>query len=189
MRIRSSIVTEKLPFFGLRISDPWLQGCSLWILFLLAVVIACREGKRGEEPSSAFAIALWSEFSPPERVRTALPLLKAHSLGIYQAVHTEKLADPSYRDALKELLRESVRSGLDTRAWILLPYTQGYWPNEENRRAFMEEADRVMEWFQKEGIPVTWIVVDMEPSYHMTQTLLDTATSRDLKGLLSTFLA
>ncbi len=121
---------------------------------------------------------MWSEFLPPQSVIAEIPFLKENNLALYQAVHHDMLG----KDEMKELLISAVDSGIETRAWLLLDYSDGYWPNEENAEKFYSQAVAFMDWVEEEDIPVRWIIVDMEMSWQKTQTLSE-ATGDFLKIL------
>lgn len=72
---------------------------------------------------------------------------------------------------MKELLNSAINEGIDTRAWILLDYPDGYWPNEDNADKFYSQAIAFMDWIDTENIPLKWIVFDMELSWQKTQLL------------------
>lgn len=161
---------------------------GLLLTLVLLFPLACSPPPSPSTPrSSSLQIALWSEFLPLEKVQESLPTLSRYGLGLYQSVHTEGMTSSTYREGLSQLLSRSVALGLDTRAWILLPYAQGYWPNEENRFSFLKAARAWMEWAREQGVPVSWIVVDMEPSYQDAQELLLASRTNDLALALRVF--
>lgn len=128
------------------------------IVILLVKLWSCTSPPSfGSQTSPPVAIALWSEFSPLARVQEALPLLQKYSLGLFQAIHTENLTSPVYLEELYGLLSESIRLGLDTRAWILLPPQEGYWPNEENRATFFSRTEEFLSWIKGRSLPISWI--------------------------------
>jgi len=118
-------------------------------------------------------LAMWSEFMPPAEVQDALPFLERHGLRLFQAIHHDQLGDPG----LAALFRAAGRRGIESRAWLLLDYPQGYWPNEENVDAFAAQARAFMLWAERERLPVQWITVDMELDWDRTHELEDELTS------------
>lgn len=134
-----------------------------WVMIgSLILILSCNREKNED-----FRLALWSEFLPPNEVSEQIPFLKEWGLGLYQAVHYDMIGNQE----LKELFIEANKSGIDARAWILLDYPDGYWPNEDNADKFYTQAVSFMDWVESENIPVEWLVVDLEMSWQKTQIL------------------
>jgi hypothetical protein len=131
-------------------------------LICVLLLLSCRG-----EKSEGLHLALWSEFLSPAQVKEQIPFLKRNNLALYQAVHHDML----WNSEIKELLISAHNAGIETRAWLLLDYPDGYWPNEENVDKFTAQTVSFMDWVQSENIPVRWIVVDMELSWQKTQDL------------------
>ncbi len=132
------------------------------LLIVLIVFLSC-----ADENKVTFKIAMWSEFLPPQSVIAEIPFLKENNLALYQAVHHDMLG----KDEMKQLFISATDAGIETRAWLLLDYPGGYWPNEENAEKFYSQAVAFMDWVEAEDIPVRWIIVDMEMSWQKTQVL------------------
>lgn len=132
------------------------------IVIILFFSLSCK-GEKAED----FHLALWSEFLPPREVMKQIPFLQRNGLALYQAINYNMLGN----DDMKELLASATDAGIETRAWLLLDYQDGYWPDEDNVDKFYDMTVAFMDWVTAENIPVKWIVVDMEMSWQKTRML------------------
>ncbi|NLH49268.1 MAG: hypothetical protein GX444_11790 [Myxococcales bacterium] len=87
-----------------------------------------------------------------------LPVFAADGLTLFLGIMDTDLGT----DGLRDFLLAAQTAGVEVRAWVLLPYEDGYWANEMNAEKFAAEALAYADWFAAEGLPVEWIVVDME---------------------------
>jgi len=65
---------------------------------------------------------------------------------------------------IANLIRDAGDHEVEIRTWILVPYDEGYYPNEENFDSFFEAVQEMIAWAEEDGLPLEWITVDMEPS-------------------------
>ncbi|MEW6444016.1 MAG: hypothetical protein AB1640_23980 [bacterium] len=127
--------------------------------------------------------ALWSEFLDSGEVLEQVPVLRSHSVSLYQNVRSERIGDP----ATEAFLRRAACSGLEVRAWLTLPEGDGYWPNERNAGLFAEKALELARWIRSSDLPVEWIVVDMELDLRSAERLQELLAEGDLAGAVRLF--
>ncbi|MBI2894997.1 MAG: hypothetical protein HYY06_15690 [Deltaproteobacteria bacterium] len=144
----------------------------------LALLAAACGGDDGDAPGEPMAVALWSEFMSDDEVRERLPLLADEGADLYLAVQSTRIGDA----ALEELLQGASEAGVGVRAWLLLPEADGYWPNETNLEAMREAAMAFADWREAAGLPVEWMVFDMEMSLERTR---DIAATMEEEGVLA----
>ena len=149
------------------------------ILTILCVflVSACHSGSGPSyrpadcpEPA-ATPFALWSEFIEHGEVLEQIPALEAHSISLYQNIRSEQIGDPE----TGAFLEQAACQGIEVRAWLTLPEEEGYWPNEKNADIFIEKALELARWIRSSGLPIEWIVVDMEPDLQLMEALIAAA--------------
>jgi len=130
---------------------------------------------RGDEPGPGDRkLAVWSEFMSDDEVRAALPFAADEGIDLYLAIPSARLGDP----ALADLLRDIAGAGVGVRAWLLLPEADGYWPNEHNVEAFGAAALALADWRNEVGLPVDWIIFDMEMSLQRTREVASVIEER-----------
>jgi len=83
------------------------------------------------------ALSVYSEFESLDAVSARLPALAAHGLGLIRLVRPEEIGQAT----LASFFIEAARSGIATRAWIVLSKDDGYWPNEANLERYAETID------------------------------------------------
>ncbi|MDP8257522.1 MAG: hypothetical protein P9M14_17385 [Candidatus Alcyoniella australis] len=96
-------------------------------------------------------------------LRAQLPTLAQYELTLLLGMTDEMLGDAD----LLAFLRDAETAGVAVRAWILLPYSEGYWPSEANAELFAEVALDYAQWFIDNQLAIEWIVVDMETSVNV----------------------
>jgi hypothetical protein len=121
-------------------------------------------------PTEAHRFALWSEFLPDDEIRDQLPFLVAEKADLYLAVPAARVGDA----ALADLIREADGAGVGVRAWLLLAEEDGYWPNEHNVAAMRTTTMAFADWRDEVGLPVDWIIFDMEMSLARTRAVAAT---------------
>ena len=132
----------------------------------LIIFFGCRQDASPVRPwHQALYAAECPDFNCYDEVEKVLPLLMKTQTDIYVAIPSWKIGDPS----LRNLLISAKAKGVGVRAWILLPYEMGYWPNEENVDEFTIAVMNFVDWSDTESLGVSWIVVDLEPSFEYTQ--------------------
>jgi len=109
-------------------------------------------------PSPAYGYYDEYRWSDWEQVVEQLSLFAEYDLTLFLGMPDAYIGDPD----LLDLLREAEAQGVEVRAWVLLPYESGYWPNEANAAEFAQAALAYAEWFRDEDLSIEWIVVDME---------------------------
>ncbi|MDP8225932.1 MAG: hypothetical protein P9L99_21405 [Candidatus Lernaella stagnicola] len=92
-----------------------------------------------------------------------LPILAEYNLALFLGMDSVDLGNPT----LLNLLRAAEAQGVEVRAWLLLPYSSGYWPGELNAEEFAATALDFAAWFLEEEVAVEWIVVDMETDVNL----------------------
>jgi len=136
----------------------------------LIMFIGCRQDAAPVRPwHQALYAAECPDFNCYDEVERVLPLLMKTRTDIYIAIPSWKIGDPS----LKSLLISAKANGVGVRAWILLPQDKGYWPNEKNVEEFSKAVMNFVNWSDTESLGVSWIVVDLEPSFDYTQKFSD----------------
>jgi hypothetical protein len=146
---------------------------SRTIVFLVGVS-ACLPG--GCIPAPPPQLAVWSEFVAYERVVEEIPTLAEFETELYLAVRPDDVGEP-----LWALLREAADHGVLVRLWLQLP-EEGLWLNVSNVSQFGEFAIQIVQAAELEGVPVDWLIFDIEPSLELA-VMLREATD-DLVGLL-----
>lgn len=96
-------------------------------------------------------------------------MLKKSGFKLFLAINQSLIGDPS----LEALLRDAEEEGVEVGAWLLLSYDEGYWPNEKNAEAFLRLALDFVEWYQKEGLKIDRIIVDMETGYQRLKAIIE----------------
>nr|HPQ72077.1 hypothetical protein [bacterium] len=96
-----------------------------------------------------------------------LPSLAADDLILFLGMDDVSVGDPG----LLHLLQEAKTQGVEIRAWVLLPYSSGYWPGEQNAADFAVSALAFADWFIQEDVGIEWIVVDMEMDHGLIAQL------------------
>ncbi|MFC1888654.1 hypothetical protein ACFL4G_02745 [Thermodesulfobacteriota bacterium] len=106
---------------------------------------------------------------------------------LYIAVDKEQIMrrDPNIAD----LIRAAGDRGVEIRTWILVPYSEGYYPNEENFDSFFEAVREMIAWAGEEELPFQWITVDMEPSIHILTQMTEYLSELRLLAALELLLA
>ncbi len=164
-----------------KVSTNYIKLKTLFIILSLiisVIILDCGEDKKEEKVK--FSVSVWSEFDPPPEVMSYLPFLKEHDLGLYLAIHHDKIGDPE----LKELFFKATDMGIEVRAWILLDYPQGYWPNEDNVDLFFSQTVNFMDWCEAEELPIKWLVVDMELGWQKMNELEETFQSGNMGNVV-----
>ncbi|RME07404.1 MAG: hypothetical protein D6812_00165, partial [Deltaproteobacteria bacterium] len=112
-------------------------------------------------------LALWSEFQSDAEVTAALPMLARDGIALYLNIPSTRIGDPG----IANLIESAAAHGVPCKAWITLPYDQGYWPGETNRVLFRSAVEAFVAWVQAEALPVSWIVFDMEIDFATAQQI------------------
>ena len=94
----------------------------------------------------------WASFEP------YLSVFAERDLILFLGIRDEDIGDAE----LLHLLREAESQGVTVRAWILIPIEDGYWAGETNADQYAQACMDAAHWFIDEGLPIDWIVVDME---------------------------
>jgi len=135
------------------------------LLSILACVIpsACVIPLFGCEPIRPH-LGFWAH---PESIGYAeltgwLEVFAEKDASLYIAV--DKVQIMGRDENIANLIRAAGDHGVEIRTWILVPYDEGYYPNEENFDSFFEAVREMIAWADEEGLPLEWITVDMEPS-------------------------
>jgi hypothetical protein len=139
-----------------------IESRAMRMLLVLVLLTAC--GTPAAPPGER-ALAVWSEFLSDDAVRAQLGFCAREGVDLYLAIPSTRIGDP----ALAALLRAADAAGVGVRAWLLLPEADGYWPNEHNLAAMRAAALAFADWRDAEGLPVKWIVFDMEMSLARNQ--------------------
>lgn len=104
---------------------------------------------------------VYEEFVPYRLMELNLFRLVGRSdVGLCPAVRAEE----SQTEELESLLTAAARKGVPVNAWLLLPEEDGYWFNEENLKEAREQVLGFLDWIEDRGIPLDWIMFDMEMS-------------------------
>jgi hypothetical protein len=148
----------------------------VWRAWLIVVAICAAVGGCINSPPAE--VGVWSEFLPYADVQTELTTLAAYDADLYVAVTPDTLGD-----ALWELCNAARAAGVDVRLWLQLP-AQGVWLNEENIGDFVRFTGTVLDAAVTAGVPVEWLIFDLEPALAYAETLRDTI-ARDPAALLS----
>jgi hypothetical protein len=130
------------------------------ILNFEALLASCSEELR---PASMDGVTyvVYEEFVPYRVMEQNLYRLAGRSdVGLCPAVRAEE----SQSGELESLLRAAARRGVPVNAWLLLPEEDGYWFNEENILKAREQVFSFLDWIEERGIPLKWIMFDMEMS-------------------------
>jgi hypothetical protein len=139
-----------------------LHYWSMKRLLVLAAILsaACSEELR---PASMEKVTLvvYEEFIPYRVMEQNLYRLAGRAeVGLCPAVRAEE----SQTEELESLLKAAAREGVPVNAWLLLPEEDGYWFNEENLAEAREQVFGFLDWIETRGIPLEWIMFDMELS-------------------------
>ncbi|UCD85123.1 MAG: hypothetical protein JSU92_02735 [Deltaproteobacteria bacterium] len=152
------------------------------LIFIVSIItLACGEDKKDKGTDEGFKLSVWSEFDSAPEVISYFPFLKEHKLGLYLAIHYDKIGDTE----LKELFFQAKDMGIEVRAWILLDYPQGYWPNEDNVELFFSQTVDFMDWCEAEELPIEWLVVDMELGWQEMGEVEEAFQSGDIGMIIS----
>lgn len=149
---------------------------GVWRAWLIVVAICAAVGGCINSPPAE--VGVWSEFLPYGEVQAELATLVAYDADLYVAVTPDTLGD-----ALWELCNAARAAGVDVRLWLQLP-AQGVWLNEENIGDFVRFTGTVLDAAVTAGVPVEWLIFDLEPALAYAETLRDTI-ARDPAALLS----
>lgn len=134
-----------------------MKSASILLIFMLA---ACSEDL---QPASMDKVTfvVYEEFIPYRVMEQNLYRLAGRSdVGLCPAVRAEE----SQTEELESLLKAAARKGVPVNAWLLLPEEDGYWFNEENLLEAREQVFGFLDWIEERGIPLRWIMFDMELS-------------------------
>ncbi len=113
-----------------------------------------------------------------------LTVFTENGLTLFLGIGDADIGDPR----LLAFLQEAQRQGVEVRAWMLLPFEEGYWPNEYNAELFAESVRRAVTWFRSEGLPIEWIVVDMELGYQKLMDLQAMALAGEYEAMVAALL-
>ena len=124
----------------------------------------------------------YQEGDPPDWTwcTAQLPVFAQYDLTLFLGMDLANLGDPN----LKKFLLAADAQGVNVRAWLLLPYADGYWPGEKNATLFAQTAIDFAQWFLDENIPIEWIVVDMETDINTMGALTDALANGDYLSAL-----
>ena len=67
----------------------------------------------------------------------------------------------------------------EIRPWLVLPFTEGYWPNERNVDQFAEFVYRFVDWVELNDLGLNWIGFDMEPNFAFTKMIMQLLEQED----------
>ncbi len=136
-------------------------------------------------PSPAFGYYLEGGTSQLDWLEPQLPVFAERNLILFLGISNDEIGDTR----LLDFLQEAARQGVEVRAWLLLPYEVGYWPNEENAEMFAQVAMEAAAWFQQAHLPIDWIVVDMELGYDKLMAMQDLAEAGAYGDLVASLLS
>ncbi len=148
---------------------------SLLALVACISLAGCGQGTESEPPPAAIATVtagVYSEIHDFAQVQANLHMLQAHGLGLYQVISPNDVGTAP----LGSLIDACAAAGIEFRAWLVLPETQGYWPNEANVELFAQAVTEFLAWLQNEQLTVGWITFDMEPGWDYSEQLMAIAS-------------
>jgi hypothetical protein len=116
-------------------------------------------------------VAVWSEFLSLSEVRDHLPVLAQFDADLYLAVQPDDLSGE-----LVAFLGDARAAGVEVRPWLQLPGA-GIWMNEDNAQAFADFTQTFLDWAGANGVPVEWLIFDLEPSFEYAQQIQASADS------------
>ena len=94
---------------------------------------------------------------------------------------------PHRRDGLA-IVRKANRLGVPVWAWILVPYTSGYWSWEGAAVEHFDAVKALVRWERAKHVQLRGVVLDPEPQlntpFETTVALMGTGTGTDLPSLL-----
>ncbi len=154
---------------------------------LLASASLARGVARADDyiaPSPVYGYYLEGGVEELDWLEPQLPVFAEHGLTLFLGIGDDEIGD----SRLLEFLRTAQREGVEVRAWLLLPFEYGYWPNEYNAEMFAGAALNAARWFTEEGLPIDWIVVDMELGYQKLMEVMALAESGDYGALAGALL-
>lgn len=116
-------------------------------------------------------------------VKSRLPIFAQNDLALFLAMMPEHIGDPD----LTALLNEAAQLGVEVRSWVVLPYDQGYWPNELNVDEFVEAVGDFADWFATEDFGIEWFIVDMEIDWNQSMAMREMLAEGDIFGAMKLF--
>lgn len=122
-------------------------------------------------------LAVWSETLAYPQIAAELPTLAEFNADLYLAVRPDALDD-----SLWSLLRAAADHGVAVRPWLLMP-DEGVWLNENNITAFADFAHRFLDQAAAAGVPIDWLIFDIEPPFDLAESL--SADSNDPLALIA----
>ncbi|UCG32475.1 MAG: hypothetical protein JSU68_12510 [Phycisphaerales bacterium] len=143
------------------------RGFVIGLLSMLALPSGCYN-----EPAEELGV--WSEFLALDVVRTHWAALDRFGADLYLAVGPEEL-----NESLRVFLTDARVAGIEVRPWLQLR-DEGIWTNEQNAAAFADYAREFLLWAEENGVPVEWIIIDLEPSLAYAQELRRTAEAEGI---------
>ncbi len=118
----------------------------------------------------AVELAAWSgEGGPYHQIEGWMDILVEQDVDIYLNIREEDLSDPD----LMSLIRECNASGVEIRAWLVLPVELGYWPSEISADEMFAFSERFLDWTEANQLDVRWICVDMEIPIQQSRLLTE----------------
>ena len=110
-------------------------------------------------------LCVWAEEMGPVEIEPLLAELGGLGLRLHLAMPRARLGDPE----LAALTRRAADSGVETRAWLLLPREDGYWIGKHNAGLAKEAVLRLLRWQRSAGGPcVGGLSIDLEPPLQRT---------------------
>ncbi|HBA82542.1 MAG TPA: hypothetical protein DCZ95_00465 [Verrucomicrobia bacterium] len=152
-----------------------------WIrFFIIGAIMALGTAVRGAETSSPQPrLAIWCEFLPYTNVTTQLPTLARHRCDLI--VHVERKDIGS--SELAALCRQAREQGISVTAWLLLPYEEHLYVGEDSLPAVRKMSLDFAAWSQEQGLGVSNIVFDCEPSPLLGRKLFEKVRQGRILGL------
>lgn len=116
----------------------------------------------------AGGIAVWAgEHASYREIEQWIGTLADENVSLYLNIRADSLDDPD----LLSLIRLCNQEGVEIRGWLVLDYSQGYWPSERNAAEVLNLAEAFLGLVEKNELEVSWISIDMETPIQQMELL------------------
>ncbi len=155
-------------------------GIILSLFIAAGAFMQCSEESLPELTDPTTQLAVWAEYMSYDQVEEMGDFLAENNLSLNLAF-TRDVHD---WDKFADCVRAMRRRGVPVIIWPELTNEDGKWPNARNWRIFNPFFRDIMDWIEEDGLPIEWLVIDMETSYDKAMQIQEYFQTGDMAGMI-----